>query len=101
PGPHRRTHRTHPAVAGAPDRRRARMRGAARRHGADRTGPAHRSGTGARGMKLTDMTPGELHAQRLHLMNSLRRLKRASTTWNAATTARGEATMANLMQQVY
>jgi len=52
-------------------------------------------------MKLTNMTRGELHAQRLHLMNSLRRLKRASTTWNAATTARGEATMANLMQQVY
>ena len=43
----------------------------------------------------------ELKQRRSHLMNSLRRLKRASTTWNAATTARGEATMANLMQQVY
>jgi hypothetical protein len=52
-------------------------------------------------MKLADMTPHELYRQRLRLMNDLRRLKRASTTWNAATTARGEATMANLMQQVY
>ena len=52
-------------------------------------------------MKLADMTPHELYKLRLHLMNSLRRLKRASTTWNAATTARGEATMANLMQQIY
>lgn len=43
----------------------------------------------------------ELKQRRNHLMNSLNRLKRASTTWNAATTTRGEATMANLMQQVY
>lgn len=52
-------------------------------------------------MSYPNMPRAELHLQRLHLMNSLRRLKRASTTWNAATTARGEATMANLMQQVY
>lgn len=52
-------------------------------------------------MKWSDMTPHELYRYRLSLTHSLRRLKRASTTWNAATAARGEATMANLMQQVY
>ena len=51
---------------------------------------------------MTHLDPrAELKQRRNHLMNSLNRLKRASTTWNAATTARGEATMANLMQQVY
>lgn len=52
-------------------------------------------------MSIQYMNSGELLQQRRHLMNSLRRLKRASLTWDAATTARGEATMANLMQQVY
>lgn len=51
---------------------------------------------------MTHLDPcTELKQRRSHLMNSLNRLRRSSTTWNAATTARGEATMANLMQQVY
>lgn len=34
-------------------------------------------------------------------MDNLQRLKDASKQWDQATTERGEATMANLMQQVY
>lgn len=52
-------------------------------------------------MSYQNMTRAELAQHHRHLMTSLRRLKRASLTWDAATTARGEATMANLMQQVY
>lgn len=42
-----------------------------------------------------------LMRHRSHHMDNLQRLKDASKSWDKATTARGEATMANLMQQVY
>lgn len=38
---------------------------------------------------------------RSHHMDSLNRLRQASRQWDVETTARGEATMANLMDQVY
>lgn len=38
---------------------------------------------------------------RAHHMDNLQRLKTASKDWDQPTTQRGEATMANLMQQVY
>lgn len=42
-----------------------------------------------------------LMRHRSHHMDNLQRLKDASKEWDQATTKRGEATMANLMQQVY
>lgn len=42
-----------------------------------------------------------LMRHRAHHMDNLQRLKDASKSWDQATTKRGEATMANLMQQVY
>lgn len=42
-----------------------------------------------------------LMRHRSHHMDNLQRLKDASKHWDPATTQRGEATMANLMLQVY
>lgn len=42
-----------------------------------------------------------LMRQRASHMDNLQRLKDASKDWDHATAERGEATMANLMQQVY
>lgn len=47
------------------------------------------------------MTPSELLKARSAHMDSLNRLRDASKTWHPRDTTRGEATMANLMQQVY
>lgn len=43
----------------------------------------------------------ELMQARARHMDNLYLLRNASSEWDAATAARGEATMANLMQQVY
>lgn len=52
-------------------------------------------------MKFTDLTTDELRARRRELMRHLNLMKNTHPTWNAKTAKRGEATMANLMQQVY
>lgn len=46
-------------------------------------------------------TTSELREARSHHMNSLNRLREASKDWDDKTILRGEATMANLMQQIY
>lgn len=43
----------------------------------------------------------DLRNQRAAHLDNLERLKHASYQWPTHTVARGEATMANLMQQVY
>lgn len=49
----------------------------------------------------TFLTTDQLRQLRAMHMNSLNRLREASADWDAKTALRGEATMANLMQQVY
>lgn len=46
-------------------------------------------------------TTDELMRRRAAHMDNLNRLKKVSPTWKGLDTNRGEATMANLMQQVY
>lgn len=46
-------------------------------------------------------TTSELREARSHHMNSLNRLREASKDWDDKTILRGEATMTNLMQQIY
>ena len=48
----------------------------------------------------TFLTSDQLRQLRATHMNSLNRLRVASADWDAKTALRGEATMANLMQQV-
>ena len=48
----------------------------------------------------TFLTSAQLRQLRATHMNSLNRLRVASADWDAKTALRGEATMANLMQQV-
>lgn len=50
---------------------------------------------------MTFMTSEELEKHRLSHFGNLQLLKDASGSWDKATRQRGEATMANLMQQVY
>lgn len=52
-------------------------------------------------MSQKETDPHMLMRHRGHHMDSLQRLKDASKHWDSTTTQRGEATMANLMQQVY
>lgn len=49
----------------------------------------------------TFLTSDQLRQLRATHMNSLNRLRAASANWDAKTALRGEATIANLMQQVY
>ena len=48
----------------------------------------------------TFLTTDQLRQLRAMHMNSLNRLREASADWDAKTARRGEATIANLMQQV-
>lgn len=48
----------------------------------------------------TFLTSDQLRQLRATHMNSLNRLREASADWDAKTARRGEATIANLMQQV-
>lgn len=48
----------------------------------------------------TFLTSDQLRQLRATHMNSLNRLREASSQWDAKTALRGEATMADLMQQV-
>ena len=50
---------------------------------------------------MTLLTTDELLQTRNRHMANLNLLKNASRTWDEKTTTTGEATMANLMQQVY
>lgn len=50
---------------------------------------------------MQDMTIEQLQQHRTCHMNNLRLLHQHSSAWDEATRERGEATMANLMQQVY
>lgn len=55
-------------------------------------------------MQITDLralSTDELLMVRARHMANLNQLKNASSAWDEKTTARGESTMANLMQQVY
>lgn len=52
-------------------------------------------------MNIDNMTAEELRTQRRSLMRGLVCLKKAHPAWDARTATRGEASMANLMQQVY
>lgn len=52
-------------------------------------------------METTANPIHDLMRDRAHHMDNLQRLKAASPTWDDRTRQRGEATMANLMQQVY
>lgn len=52
-------------------------------------------------MSQEETDPHMLMRHRSHHMDSLQRLKDASKHWDSTTTQRGEATIANLMQQIY
>lgn len=50
---------------------------------------------------MSQPTTKDLLTTRSHHMDSLNRLRTASKHWDATTATRGEATLCNLMQQVY
>ena len=49
----------------------------------------------------TFLTTDQLRQLRAMHMNSLNRLREASPQWDTKTTLRGEATMTNLIEQIY
>ena len=51
-------------------------------------------------MNINDMTADELRGQRRQTLFNLKRLADASSEWDAATAARGEATRENLLLKI-